>query len=227
MVRALPDLIADFDGVSIIRPRRTRRGRPGSPHLTNSARPAPGSFRDYGPEYEAGPPLDFAGGLDGAKTLRGCQNSEYAWRARQALKDMRAEFPAIEGWCGDEFWLWRGVGVKHVTVMAELGRIVMTFRDGARLAAQLATQIAAMEPRPVDKEAVAMLRRWRLRNLGKPKEERAGDVEGLTVAIGKAIDDYLGRNPATPRAHVLEALEWLAGLEVDHLGDDGQGDDGG
>jgi hypothetical protein len=147
-----------------------------------------------------------------SRTERGRQNGEYAHVAAVALHALRREFPEVVELVGDEPSalgrrrrdIDRELCARNLGVLAELGRIVDAFEEGDRHAARLALEVLAMRPRPNSKAAVAILRRWRLDQLGVP--EPAGDARGLALAIFRAIDGYLSRKPATPRGAVVEAL---------------------
>jgi hypothetical protein len=213
------------EAASEITPKR-KRGRPGN-GLVNSARPDPGSFRSLLPGETFVEPMPC--GTE-ARTLRGCQNAEYANRAWRALFELRDEFPEVLELVGCKQWETGEITPdvdfcdQNAGVLTELGRILWTFRDGPRVAARLAVDFLKIQPRPKSKEAVVILRRWRLQALGKTTG--VGDVKGLALVIAKAIEGYRKKKPATPDEVVIDALEWVLSLHLpDDDEDDGQDDD--
>jgi hypothetical protein len=193
-------------------PKR-RRGRPPKP-LANSASPA-GRYAILRTleDGRLGDPLAL--GRSQAKTLRGCQDAEYAFRGANAIFNLHDEYPEVAALTGvardsdGELHPDDNRTFKNQGVLAELGRIVEAFPDGADYAARLAVQLVAIKPRLTSKQAIRRLRRCRMRRLKGVDMEAAGNARGVCMAITKALDDYLDKNPATSPRDVQDALFYL------------------
>lgn len=112
-------------------------------------------------------------------------------------------------WLFDRKACQRGEGKWKPTILSELGRI----EDEEDMKA-VARQICELKPKT--KEAVTMIRRFRL---GRDPEP---DAVGLANEIIHLVNDYLQRYPAATKALVGEALGIAQGKVDECLGDVGQ-----
>ena len=92
------------------------------------------------------------------------------------------------------------------TLLTELGRVMVAYDKDTML--RLAQQLCEMEPKPTTREAVAMVRRWRL---GEPDEPEPPGVAGLKLidALAKFLDDYRATHAGVTRDVQRDALEFL------------------
>jgi len=97
-------------------------------------------------------------------------------------------------------------------ILAELGRI----RDADTMRA---VALRICELKPSTKEAVAIIRRFRLRR------EPPANYRALWMHLAKALDEYMNVHPSTPYEWKVKALRALANLvertEREEVSDDG------
>jgi hypothetical protein len=103
-------------------------------------------------------------------------------------------------WLGDREAVNRGDGHFRRSIMQELGRI-----DNDDAMKSVARQICKLKPRA--REAVAMIRRWRL-----GERRKAGNVLALTDELVGVVNDYLNRHPEMTTRQLRTAAENLAYL---------------
>jgi hypothetical protein len=150
------------------------------------------------------------------ETERGKANDLYAWGAFAHFRD-RLEFPKYPERMEEFFWLfgfhppkpgqrWNENLDGHFrqSVVAELGRIISEWSNGFELALKNARGLCQMDPKPTTKEAMLMLRRWRL-----GRENKRGNPLELLQRIAKTIDDYCDRYEMN-RAWIADDLRLLA-----------------
>jgi hypothetical protein len=208
---------------------RKKRGRPGVTLLSSADPTSPlrATSRDIDDEGDWDKPAAFI--TSGAKTRRGIQDSEYAFWAALELEKSLDDQPQLAELIGaaDLGEVERArVQRRHIGILSELGRILKAFGPSSCLL--LALQWAGIPDRPPSKRYAKLLRRWRLKNLGRPVMEAVGDARGLEDAILAAIRDYFDKNPATARWVVIAALdavyaalhEFLTAEDADRPADD-------
>jgi hypothetical protein len=141
------------------------------------------------PEHEAA--CRSIGEFDNARTRRSQQDVQYMWRATSLLdahKDSRFK------WLFDlEAVMNNRPNAKRRAILAALGRI-----DGDDVMRGVALYIC--EQRPTAREAVQIIRNFRLSN------QSTGDVKQLKDELDRLIADYTTRHPAMPFSRVCEAL---------------------
>jgi hypothetical protein len=197
----------DRDGISEAASEnrgKSKRGRPGA-LLISSADPSTLYRRMV--DADGRKPEGFL--FSHAKTLRGVQNSEYAFWAGLKLREFQEEYPELAeliGPPGDDVVAQAAVETKHLGVLSELGRVLKTFKNGEEACLEWALLWLKANPRPTTKRFIRLVRQARLRDLGRPVTEAVGDLRGLRNAFIDAIHDYAEKNPATERWKVLEAL---------------------
>jgi hypothetical protein len=163
-----------------------------------------------------------------AKSRRGIQESEYAFWAAMELEEHLDECPALaeligppvprDGPMGDFNIVGKtAIATRHLGILAELGRILKTFADGKPACLKLALEWVEMADRPPVKRYAKLLRRHRLRGLGRPIMEAVGDAKGLAVAINAAVIEYLRKNPATEPRDILVAIEAMYNVYSERL----------
>lgn len=121
------------------------------------------------------------------KTRRGLQNKSRQVRAMRALKEVSPEYAEFR-------WLIDPAGQVKQAIMYELGRL----SDDADIV-EWAKLLC--DHKPKGKEAIAMIRRWRL---GESSKEGALALGGI---LTRAIDDFCRRYPDTTAQQILAALE--------------------
>ncbi len=179
------------------------------------------------PKRKRGRPTKFdcmLGLGSNAKTRRGEMEAEHARAAAHELFDRRHEHPEFTKWTGlrvyddgSEYIAYDTPQYK-LTVLAELGRLICDYGNGRELAVQWAVEILNMKPQPNAKEAMRLLRSWRLGGKGK-----VGDVDKLATKILVAVDDYVTSHSDASSEQIIEALEWAISC---HYPDD-EGDEEG
>ena len=156
-----------------------------------SEKPKRGRPPAFPPELEAG--YDGLALFDGIHSRRGRVNVYYRMQALRALKGI----PGVE-WVYDEARARAGEpGAWRQTILIELGRI----RDPDAIR-KVARQLC--ELKPTTREAVAMVRRWRL-----DQPLSAGDADQLQEHLRNALNDYITRHPAMPLAEAWRATAAL------------------
>ncbi len=163
-----------------------------------------------------------------AKTERGKLEALYAKRAAYVLFNHRHEHPELTEWTGlykcddgEEIVHW---GSSKTTVLAELGRLIEKYRNGEEVAVQWSVEILNMEPKPTVKQAMRLLRAWRLGH------NKTGSTDALTERILAAAADYVDSYPSTTGQQICDALEHalnLAGVYYceDSESESGEGDE--
>ncbi len=151
-----------------------------------------------------------------AKTERGKAEACYAKTAAHALFDHRREYPEVTEWTG----LYRCEDGKEIvplgrpqfktTVLAELGRLIAQYANGKEVALQWSVEILNMKPKPTVKEAMRLLRSWRLGD----KRKSTGNSEGFAQALLRAAADYLDTHPDTPNEHIVEGVEIVSTILI-------------
>ena len=129
-------------------------------------------------------------------------------RTERARHDFHYRTKAIQTLCYEPRFAWladgekMAAGVKDAwkpSILAELGRI----RDGDTLRA---VALRICELKPSTKEAVAIIRRFRL------NREPPGDYLDLVHHLAKALDGYVAVHPSTPDEWKIMAMQDLAEL---------------
>ena len=129
-------------------------------------------------------------------------------RTERARHDFHYRTKAIQTLCYEPRFAWladgekMAAGVKDAwkpSILAELGRI----RDGDTLRA---VALRICELKPSTKEAVAIIRRFRLRR------EPPANYLDLVHHLAKALDGYVAVHPSTPDEWKVMAMQDLAEL---------------
>jgi hypothetical protein len=151
-----------------------------------------------------------------AKTERGKIEACYAKIAAYALFDHRHEHPELTEWTG----LYRCDDGKEIialsspqfktTVLAELGRLIERYGNGEEVAVQWSVEILNMKPKLSVKQAMRLLRSWRLDD----KRKSTGNSEGFAKALLQAAADYLDTHPDTPNEHIVEGVEMVSTILI-------------
>ena len=127
-------------------------------------------------------------------------------RTERARHDFHYRTKAIQTLCYEPRFAWladegkMAVGAKDAwkpSILAELGRI----RDADTLRA---VALRICELRPSTKEAVALIRRFRL------GREAHGDYRALWMHLARALDEYVAVHPSTSVEWKVKALLDLA-----------------
>jgi hypothetical protein len=154
-----------------------------------------------------------------AKTERGKMEALYARSAARILFDHRHEHPELTEWTGlyqcengKECIDW---GSLKITVLAELGRLIEKYQNGEEVAVRWSVQILNMAPKPSVKQAMLMLRAWRL-----GQERKAGATDALTCKILASIDSYTDSHPGTTNQQIIDALEQAIGIHFAYSDDE-------
>lgn len=98
-------------------------------------------------------------------------------------------------------WLFDGVSVLKVSILAELGRLAMEGAADDEQVRELAVQLCQQKPKV--KDAVAWLRRMRT---GKATE--ASSLT-LLITLARTLDAYVQSHPETTNQQVRTALQSL------------------
>jgi hypothetical protein len=129
------------------------------------------------------------------RTTWGRQNLHYRIAAISVLK--RADEPERIAWLWDEAAIMAGTGRSQRTILQELGRI----DDDDDLIA-MARRIYELTPKT--REAVGLIRRWRLQRDGQ------GEERCLILELLNHIGDCIRRYPETDWATIQSALQAVA-----------------
>ncbi len=159
----------------------------------NQLKPQRGRPRAVEPAIEA--LYEQLGLYDGKYSRRARVNVHYKRRALACLVFNRSDAESFK-WIADSTEKARQGKIKpwRETILSELGRIENE-SDMRAIALQLC------ELKPKTKDAVDMIRRWRLRDKSK-----LGDVGTLTNELARCVDDYRRRYPDIQLAQVKDAL---------------------
>ena len=197
-------------------PKR-KRGRP--------ARLVDTTTGEHMPLHDASFWTDHGLWVTNAGTTRGNANEVYATIAIARLRNFFGQHRDVGGWLVGFYFPDAGTHVNAFfrkprrgrclgkwAVLTELGRIILAFSDGLEAAQQWALELYQRQPRPTVKQAVAELRAWRLRSLGKAADisDRAATQAQIGDAVCAALDRLLEKYPATREADILAALELCA-----------------
>jgi hypothetical protein len=187
---------------------KKKRGRPGVALWSSADKTA--WMRRLNEEMGFGEPQAYC--FSAAKTLRGIQNSEYAFWAQLSLSHSLDEHPELGlliGFPEANIMEATAIQKRNLGILSELGRIVKSFQNGEDACLSLALEYVAANPRPPVKEVIKGLRRYRLKNLGKPIMEPVGTLDGLRGAIIDAMLGYLDKNSGMGTRDVVAVLNEL------------------
>jgi hypothetical protein len=164
-----------------------------------------------------------------ATTKRGQLEALYARSASRVLFDHRHKHPELIELTGlhkyDDGTEYRDIQSKrNLTVLAELGRLIVRYKNGEEVAVEWAVEILNMEPKPTVKQAMRLLRAWRLGH------NKTGSTDALTERLLAAAADYVDSYPSTTGQQICDALEHalnLAGVYYceDSESESGEGDE--
>ena len=145
-----------------------------------------------------------------ATTKRGQLEALYARRARYVLFEHRHKHPELIELTGlrkhDDGKEYVDIQSKrNLTVLAELGRLIVRYKNGEEVAVEWAVEILNQQPKPTTKQAVQMLRRARLTQVPEP------DAGTLARKILDAVESYADSHPAINNSQIIEALEVAIG----------------
>jgi hypothetical protein len=145
-----------------------------------------------------------------ATTKRGQLEALYARRASYVLFEHRHKHPELIELTGlrkhDDGKEYIDTHSKRgLTVLAELGRLIVRYKNGEEVAVEWAVEILNQQPKPTTKQAVQMLRRARLTQIPEP------DAGTLARKILDAVESYADSHPAINNSQIIEALEVAIG----------------
>jgi hypothetical protein len=145
-----------------------------------------------------------------ATTKRGQLEALYARRASYVLFEHRHKHPELIELTGlrkhDDGKEYVDIQSKrNLTVLAELGRLIVRYKNGEEVAVEWAVEILNQQPKPTTKQAVQMLRRARLTQVPEP------DAGTLARKILDAVESYADSHPAINNSQIIEALEVAIG----------------
>jgi hypothetical protein len=113
-----------------------------------------------------------------------------------------------------------GAGLRE-TLLTELGRVMVACDKETML--RCARQLCEMEPKPSTREAVAMVRRWRLGEAEKPKPPGLVAYE-LAQAVGKFVEQYAHTHSGVTDAVLMDAFEYMHMLVCEDVDGEKAGD---
>jgi len=159
-----------------------------------------------------------------AKTERGKLEALYARSAAYVLFNHRHEHPELTELTGlykcedgKEIVNW---GSSKTTVLAELGRLIEGYKNGEEVAVEWSVKILNMEPKPTVKQAMRLLRAWRLGH------NKTGSTDALTERFLDAAADYVDSYPSTTGQQICDALEQALNLAGTYYCEDSESEGG-
>jgi hypothetical protein len=157
-----------------------------------------------------------------ATTRRGQLEALYAREASWVLFKHRHQHPELIELTGlhkhDDGQEFRDINLKrNLTILAELGRLIVRYTNGEEVAVKWAVEILNQQPKPTIKQAVQILRRARL-----TQEAPKPDAEKLACKILEAVESYADSHPAINNSQIIEALESALGWYDSYEDDENQ-----
>jgi hypothetical protein len=128
----------------------------------------------------------------------------YAQNAARVLFKHRHEHPELMEWTGlyrcedgREAVDWDSI---KITVLAELGRLIWKYSNGEEVAVKWSVDVLNMKPKPSVKEAMRIIRGWRLNKYPD------GSADALAREIYKTVDSYIESHPSITKEQINDAL---------------------